>query len=238
MRGVVAALALVAFAFTAEPLSARVLGDATVAYSAERVLTVNGQSFPGRIFSIPGHQRHEQSIGGFQQVAIFDLVEAHGYFILPALMSYVDFRISGPIAELSAPDITGAPAGTETVSGVATAKYKVSKRASDGTLIEGMIWLTGAGIPIRAEGAVTLGQVLHVSPIACDGRGLCAEIAPELIVLDDWGFPIIAPDPVPVGLLPEAEAAVRICPVLALGLTATDTQGTRPVGRQRAGQLN
>ncbi|HMK67350.1 MAG TPA: hypothetical protein VK433_02285 [Stellaceae bacterium] len=163
MRGVVAALALVAFVLTAGPLSARVLGDATVAYSAERVLTVNGQSFPGRIFSIPGHQRHEQSIGGFQQVAIFDLVEAHGYFILPALMSYVDFRISGPIAELSAPDITGAPAGTETVSGVATAKYKVSKRASDGTLIEGMIWLTGAGIPIRAEGTVTDGNGIRTA---------------------------------------------------------------------------
>jgi ferredoxin len=32
---------------------------------------------------------------------------------------------------------------------------------------------------------------LRVDPIACDGRGLCAEILPELITLDDWGFPII-----------------------------------------------
>lgn len=148
-------LALCLCLLATEPLSARVLGDATVAYSAERVLTVNGQSFMGRIYSIPGHQRHEQNVAGFQQVAIFDLVAARGYFILPALMSYVDFRITGALAELSAPDIAGAPAATETVSGITTVKYSVNKRARDGTLIEGAIWLSAAGIPMRADGAVT-----------------------------------------------------------------------------------
>ena len=63
-------------------------------------------------------------------------------------------------------------------------------------------------------------RVLHVNPITCDGRGLCAEIAPELISLDDWGFPIVEPSPVPPGLVAEAEAAVRICPLLALRLRA------------------
>jgi len=67
---------------------------------------------------------------------------------------------------------------------------------------------------------VTGERVLHVSPIACDGRGLCAEIAPELITLDDWGFPMTEPGPIPPGLMAEAEAAVRICPLLALRLSA------------------
>lgn len=67
---------------------------------------------------------------------------------------------------------------------------------------------------------MTGGRILHVNPIACAGRGLCAEIAPELIALDDWGFPIVRPSPVPAGLLADAEAAVRICPVLALRLIA------------------
>ena len=31
------------------------------------------------------------------------------------------------------------------------------------------------------------GMRLKVDPIACDGRGLCAELLPELITLDDWG---------------------------------------------------
>jgi ferredoxin len=65
-------------------------------------------------------------------------------------------------------------------------------------------------------------RVLRVSPIACDGRGLCAEIAPELITLDDWGFPILRPGPVAPGLLADAAAAVRICPVMALRLADAD----------------
>ncbi len=61
---------------------------------------------------------------------------------------------------------------------------------------------------------------LTVNPIACTGRGLCAEVVPELIVLDDWGFPIIRPGGVPPGLEPDAREAVRLCPMLALRLQA------------------
>src|ERR1039458_7235939 len=59
---------------------------------------------------------------------------------------------------------------------------------------------------------------LRVDPIACDGRGLCAEILPELITLDDWGFPIIGDSPVPDRLQPDARETVRACPKLALRL--------------------
>jgi len=53
--------------------------------------------------------------------------------------------------------------------------------------------------------------------IACDGRGLCAEVLPELISLDDWGFPIISGD-VTDDLQGQAGEAVRLCPRLALRL--------------------
>jgi ferredoxin len=59
---------------------------------------------------------------------------------------------------------------------------------------------------------------LRVDPIACDGRGLCAEILPGLITLDDWGFPVIGGDDVPEDLLEEAREAIRLCPKLALRL--------------------
>ena len=59
---------------------------------------------------------------------------------------------------------------------------------------------------------------LRVNPITCDGRGLCAEVAPELIVMDDWGFPIIRPGGVPAWLEDDALEAVRLCPKLALRL--------------------
>ena len=65
---------------------------------------------------------------------------------------------------------------------------------------------------------MTGGVRLRVDPIACDGRQLCAEILPELITLDDWGFPIIDDTDVPVRLVDEAREVVRICPKLAMRL--------------------
>jgi ferredoxin len=61
---------------------------------------------------------------------------------------------------------------------------------------------------------------LQVNPIACDGRGLCAELLPELVRLDDWGFPIIASGAVPPALAAHARRAVDACPMLALSLVA------------------
>lgn len=59
---------------------------------------------------------------------------------------------------------------------------------------------------------------LTVDRIRCDGRGLCAELLPELIRLDDWGYPVISPGLIPEHLMPLAERAVEDCPVLALAL--------------------
>ena len=64
----------------------------------------------------------------------------------------------------------------------------------------------------------TGGTRLRVDPIACDGRGLCAEMLPELITPDDWGFPVIRGDAVPGDLLDDARETVRACPRLALRL--------------------
>ena len=63
-----------------------------------------------------------------------------------------------------------------------------------------------------------MSDTLRVNPIACDGHGVCAELLPELIELDEWGYPIIDPQPVPPSLEREARKAVAACPVLALKL--------------------
>lgn len=60
---------------------------------------------------------------------------------------------------------------------------------------------------------------LLVDFIACAGRGICAEMLPELISLDDWGFPIVSGRPVPAALRADAAVAVRACPKLALRIT-------------------
>ena len=72
-------------------------------------------------------------------------------------------------------------------------------------------------VPARKRGRERAGR-LRVNPIACDGRGLCAELLPELITIDDWGFPIIAGGDVPARLQGEPGETVRACPKLALRL--------------------
>ena len=61
---------------------------------------------------------------------------------------------------------------------------------------------------------------LRLDPIACDGRGICADLLPERIELDDWGYPIIDPTPLSGIVLEHAKRAVAACPVLALRLEA------------------
>jgi ferredoxin len=62
------------------------------------------------------------------------------------------------------------------------------------------------------------GKRLRLNPIACDGHGLCAELLPERITLDDWGFPIVDDRPLPPKLHSHARRAVSVCPALALAL--------------------
>ena len=63
-----------------------------------------------------------------------------------------------------------------------------------------------------------MGKQLRVNPIACAAHGLCAELLPELITLDEWGYPILPREPVPRRLERHARRAVTDCPALALTL--------------------
>jgi ferredoxin len=56
--------------------------------------------------------------------------------------------------------------------------------------------------------------------IACDGHGLCTELLPEHIRLDDWGYPIVDDGPVAPELVSLARRAAASCPTLALLLEA------------------
>lgn len=80
---------------------------------------------------------------------------------------------------------------------------------------------------------------LEVEWPACRARGLCSELLPELIDLDEWGYPIVL-GPVPDSLERSARATVRACPTLALRLVRDPTDEGRPhpdVGGGPAGQM-
>jgi len=58
---------------------------------------------------------------------------------------------------------------------------------------------------------------LRVDWPSCQARGLCHELLPELVELDEWGYPIVGGE-VTEELVADARAAVRACPRLALRL--------------------
>jgi ferredoxin len=45
---------------------------------------------------------------------------------------------------------------------------------------------------------------------------MCAELLPEFITLDPWGYPIVPDEPVPEDLKGLARKAAAVCPTLAL----------------------
>ena len=73
---------------------------------------------------------------------------------------------------------------------------------------------------------VEMSYHLQVNPIKCKAHGMCAELVPELISLDQWGYPILDRRPVPRQLAPHVRRAVAACPTLALIF-----ERAKPVGR-------
>ncbi len=59
---------------------------------------------------------------------------------------------------------------------------------------------------------------LLLDPTRCDGHGVCSELFPEGVVLDRWGYPVIADGYIPAALVAHARLAVEECPRLALHL--------------------
>jgi ferredoxin len=59
---------------------------------------------------------------------------------------------------------------------------------------------------------------LTVDWIKCDGFGLCGDLVPDLIGLDDWRYPIIDPESIDRERISDVQRAVDCCPMKALTL--------------------
>jgi ferredoxin len=68
---------------------------------------------------------------------------------------------------------------------------------------------------------------VRVNPIACEAHGMCAELLPERIMLDEWGYPVVDGRLVDGWELEHARRAARACPTFALLVE-------RERGRERA----
>lgn len=138
-----------------EVAHATLLGDATVAYSAQRTVIVNGRTYAGMVFHIPGRDRDEQEIQGIAEVILLDATAKQGFLFLPMLKTYVAFPFPPLLAELDDPALRRWPVGHETVDGVRTTKYRIEHTAADGTRARGFAWLSGRGVLMRLDGTLS-----------------------------------------------------------------------------------
>jgi hypothetical protein len=132
------------------PAPAETLGDARVGFSAERVLVIDGQSYLGKMWHMPGEQRHEQELPAIKPVFILRAGDPRGEIVLPQLHTVVEISLPEELSILSDPNLLRRPVGQETVNGIITTKYAVEENLAAGH-IAGALWLSRDGIPMRCD---------------------------------------------------------------------------------------
>jgi len=77
---------------------------------------------------------------------------------------------------------------------------------------------------------------ITVNPVACAAYGYCAELLPELVTLDEWGYPVVDGAPVPPTLVALARRAARECPRRAFLVDEAPDPTGRGRSRAQAGR--
>src|SRR6516225_12329010 len=129
---------------------AETIGDARVGFTAERVLLLDGKSFVGRMWHMPGEQRHEQDLPSISPVIILHSDSVIGEVLLPQLHTVVEFPLPKAMAALGHPDL-GHPIRSAGVDGVETIEYALDQVSPDGHAT-GSLWLSPDGIPMMCVG--------------------------------------------------------------------------------------
>jgi hypothetical protein len=133
---------------------AATLGEARIGFSADRLLVIDGRSYNGKIWAMPGKERHEQAIQAFRPVFILHSDSPVGEAVLPQLHTVVQFVMPAELRALGAPELKKHPVGQESVNGIATTKYAIDETVPEGHA-NGTLWLSHDGIPMRLTGTFT-----------------------------------------------------------------------------------
>lgn len=141
--------------FLAFAANAAELLDAPVSFSATRTVTVNGQTYVGKMFHVPGRERHEQSLWGMQEVVLLDDRQGASTLVLPALKTMVEFPFPPLLAALLDSSLGKFALGEEKVGDMSATKYRIEKTAPDGTRGEGFLWINRRGVLLKLLGTVT-----------------------------------------------------------------------------------
>jgi hypothetical protein len=148
---------IIAFAFAmliAGSASAATLGEAKTGFSADRVLVIDGKIYQGKLWTMPGMERHEQDLNGIPAVFVLRGDTPIGDLVLPKLHTVVEFMLPPELHLFADPRLTRKPVGHESVNGVATTKYAIDETIPEGHG-EGFLWLSDNGIPMKLDGSFT-----------------------------------------------------------------------------------
>ena len=161
MRAIAAGLVFAILA--AAPAAALTLGEAKTGFSADRTLIVDGKTYQGRMWTMPGMERHEQNLNGIPAAFVLHGDTPLAELVLPELHTVVDFVLPPELHLFADPRLTRKPVGHETINGVATTKYAIDETVPEGHG-EGALWLSDDGIPMKLDGtfARISGKVAHL----------------------------------------------------------------------------
>ena len=137
-----------------EATNAAIVGDASVPYSANLTVTVDGKTYRGKVFHTPGKQRHDVDINGIPFTFILDIENRSGAIVLPALKAYVDFPLPPLLRGLDRRRLERHAVGEERIDGLRATKYRVDYTASDGVRGDGFIWLSRENILLALDGRI------------------------------------------------------------------------------------
>jgi len=144
--------ALLLFASTSA--SAATLADVKTGFSADRVLVVDGKTYHGRIWTMPGMERHEQDLNGIPAAFVLRRDTPIADLVLPKLHTVVQFILPAELRLFDNPRLTRQPVGHEAIDGIATTKYAIDETVPEGHGA-GFLWLSDSGIPMKLEGSFT-----------------------------------------------------------------------------------
>lgn len=137
MKAFLLALALVSTATASA--SAMTLGESKVGFSADRTLIVDGKTYQGKMWTMPGEERHEQNLNGIPAAFVLHADTPIADLVLPQLHTVVEFLLPPELHLFADPRLTRKPVGHEEVNGIPTTKYAINETVPEGH---------GEGIPV------------------------------------------------------------------------------------------
>jgi hypothetical protein len=161
MRATITALIFLLTA--AGSASAMTLGEDKIGFSADRTLIVDGKTYQGRMWTMPGEERHEQDLNGIPAAFVLHNDTPIADLVLPKLHTIVEFLLPPELHLFADPRLTRKPVGRETINGIPTVKYAIDETVPEGHG-EGFLWLSDSGIPMKLDGIFTRtsGRVAHL----------------------------------------------------------------------------